>query len=213
MYIFLIFFLGIIAAIHFYIWRRLVLNTQLKSPLKTIATLTIVALAISIPATMFLSRAVPFETVKTFATAPLIWMGSMLLTVTFLGLTDLFFLMRHLIGKATQSKSPISDTLLDPGRRDSLRKIAAAGTLGMTGTLTTASFIRVQTDATVISQQIFLSKLPPSLNGLRIVQISDIHIGLTLDGAFLSRIVDQVNRLNPDIIAITGDLIDGSVSQ
>lgn len=46
---------------------------------------------------------------------------------------------------------------------------------------------------------------------LRIVQISDLHIGSTLDGDWLKDLVVQVNDLSPDIIAITGDLIDGSV--
>src|SRR5205814_7961011 len=41
----------------------------------------------------------------------------------------------------------------------------------------------------------------------------DIHIGDTLDGRFLRRVVDQVNALKPDLIAVTGDLIDGSVAQ
>jgi len=53
--------------------------------------------------------------------------------------------------------------------------------------------------------------LGEGLAGVRIVQISDIHIGPTLDGRFLQRVVEQVNALSPDLIAVTGDLVDGSV--
>ncbi|MGQ0507135.1 MAG: metallophosphoesterase, partial [Myxococcaceae bacterium] len=53
--------------------------------------------------------------------------------------------------------------------------------------------------------------LPPELEGYRIVQVSDIHIGQTLGRAFLQRMVNQVNALKPDAIAVTGDLIDGHV--
>ena len=44
---------------------------------------------------------------------------------------------------------------------------------------------------------------------LRVVQISDIHIG-SRQGGFMARIVDRINRLKPDYVAITGDLIDSS---
>src|SRR5262249_14984062 len=45
-----------------------------------------------------------------------------------------------------------------------------------------------------------------------IAQLSDIHIGPTLHKDFLQRIVAQVNELEPDLVVITGDLVDGSVA-
>lgn len=56
-----------------------------------------------------------------------------------------------------------------------------------------------------------LARLGRGLQGLRIVQITDIHAGPTLSGRFVKRIVEQVNQLQPDVVAITGDLVDGSV--
>ena len=50
--------------------------------------------------------------------------------------------------------------------------------------------------------------LPPELDGLRIVQISDVHIGPQSPRAFLERVVSAVERLRPDVIAVTGDLVD-----
>ena len=213
MILFGLFFIAVIGTIHFYIWKRLVKNTQLKPPYKIIATLLIVALALSIPATMVISRAVSLDIVKTVSTLPLLWLGAMLLIVTFLFLVDIFILIRHLIGWVASKSIGSSTGPTDPSRRESLRKITAAGTLGMTGVLTTTSFHNVQKDATVIKQRLTLSKLPRRLNGLRIAQISDIHIGLTIDGNFLSRAVRQVNALSPDIVVVTGDLVDGYVHQ
>jgi uncharacterized protein len=55
--------------------------------------------------------------------------------------------------------------------------------------------------------------LDPSLDGFRIAQISDVHIGETLGRDFAQKVTDQVNALKPDLVAVTGDLIDGSVSK
>ncbi|HEU4523271.1 MAG TPA: metallophosphoesterase [Thermoanaerobaculia bacterium] len=51
--------------------------------------------------------------------------------------------------------------------------------------------------------------LPPSLDGYRIVQWSDVHVGPTIQRRFLESLVERTNALEPDAIAITGDLIDG----
>jgi predicted MPP superfamily phosphohydrolase len=55
--------------------------------------------------------------------------------------------------------------------------------------------------------------LPPALDGYTIAQISDIHVGPTIKRKYLSAIVDKVNSLNADAIAITGDLVDGTVAR
>jgi len=54
--------------------------------------------------------------------------------------------------------------------------------------------------------------LPQELDGLRIVQLSDIHVGPTVRREFVERIVGMVNDLAPDIVAITGDLVDANVA-
>jgi len=58
-------------------------------------------------------------------------------------------------------------------------------------------------------QRIPLAGLDPRLAGLRIVQISDLHIGNHMEGGRLARLVEEVNALRPDLVAITGDIFDG----
>ncbi|HNO22728.1 MAG TPA: metallophosphoesterase [Leptospiraceae bacterium] len=65
----------------------------------------------------------------------------------------------------------------------------------------------------VYTVKIPLEGLPDSLKGFRIVQISDVHIGPTLKKDFAKEITEKVNSLSPDMIAITGDLVDGSVER
>ena len=61
--------------------------------------------------------------------------------------------------------------------------------------------------------EIKLSTLPKTFDGATIAQFSDIHIGPLLQRDFLEGVVDQVLSLNADMIFITGDLVDGTVSQ
>lgn len=56
-----------------------------------------------------------------------------------------------------------------------------------------------------------LENLPPGLEGLKIAQITDVHVGPTVRKATVRRIVEEVNRLQPDLVVITGDLIEGHI--
>ncbi|MFE7948266.1 metallophosphoesterase [Streptomyces sp. NPDC057426] len=56
-----------------------------------------------------------------------------------------------------------------------------------------------------------LAKVPRAAHGYRIAVVSDVHIGPVLGRAHTQRIVDAVNRAQPDLIAVVGDLVDGSV--
>ena len=57
-----------------------------------------------------------------------------------------------------------------------------------------------------------LARLPRAQHGLTIVQITDLHVGPTIGRDVVEDIVNRTNALAPDIVAITGDLVDGSVS-
>lgn len=63
----------------------------------------------------------------------------------------------------------------------------------------------------LITQKIVVPERAFALKGLKAVQISDLHIGSLLMGDWLKTVVMRVNALEPDIIFITGDLIDGAV--
>jgi uncharacterized protein len=56
-----------------------------------------------------------------------------------------------------------------------------------------------------------LAKLPRSAHGFRIAVVSDIHLGPVLGRDFAQKVVDTVNATQPDLIAVVGDLVDGSV--
>jgi hypothetical protein len=58
-----------------------------------------------------------------------------------------------------------------------------------------------------------VADLAPDLDGLRIAQISDVHLGTLTPDDFLTTVVSRVNALHPDLVAITGDLVDATVAE
>ena len=58
-----------------------------------------------------------------------------------------------------------------------------------------------------------LARLPRAQHGLTIAQITDLHVGPTIGREIVEDVVNRTNALAPDIIAITGDLVDGSVNE
>jgi predicted MPP superfamily phosphohydrolase len=79
--------------------------------------------------------------------------------------------------------------------------------------VTGIGFVNARRVARVVRVEVPIAGLPPALDGYSIVQISDIHVGPTIKRPYLNAIVDKVNALKPDAIAVTGDLVDGSVQR
>ncbi|RZI84893.1 MAG: metallophosphoesterase [Rubrivivax sp.] len=65
--------------------------------------------------------------------------------------------------------------------------------------------------AAIVPVDVPIAGLPPALHGFTIAQISDIHVGPTIKAPYLNAIVQAVNGLKADMVAVTGDLVDGSV--
>jgi predicted MPP superfamily phosphohydrolase len=83
--------------------------------------------------------------------------------------------------------------------------------LGIFATL--AGLVGARRRARIVNVDVPLQNLPPALHGFSIVQISDIHVGTTIHARYVERIVKAVNALKPDLIAVTGDMVDGSVRE
>jgi predicted MPP superfamily phosphohydrolase len=83
----------------------------------------------------------------------------------------------------------------------------------LAGLLTFVGLTNARRRAEVRSVNVPIADLPATLHGFTIAQISDIHIGPTIKREYVAAIVDAVNHLDADMIAVTGDLVDGSVKQ
>ncbi|HEY3221012.1 MAG TPA: metallophosphoesterase [Gemmatimonadales bacterium] len=65
----------------------------------------------------------------------------------------------------------------------------------------------------VVRVSVPIADLPADLAGLKIVQLSDLHVGSTIRRSFVDRVVDRTNDLAPDLVAVTGDVADGFVPE
>lgn len=101
----------------------------------------------------------------------------------------------------------------DPKKRIFLTEGVAKGVFFGTTLATGIGFLEANAGPEIHDVKIKLPTLPTSFQGLVIAQISDVHIGPLLHRNFLNGVIDQVMSLNPDLIFITGDLVDGSVDQ
>ena len=79
--------------------------------------------------------------------------------------------------------------------------------------MTVAGLIIARRRPGIVEVRIPVLGLPRALHGFSIAQISDVHVGPTIKRGFVEGIVRRVNDLNADLIAVTGDLVDGSVQQ
>ncbi len=79
--------------------------------------------------------------------------------------------------------------------------------------VTALGFFNARRTAAVVKIDIPVAGLPAALEGFAIAQLSDVHIGPTIRRKYLEAIVARTNTLNADVVAITGDLVDGSVHQ
>lgn len=108
-------------------------------------------------------------------------------------------------------------TLLDLVMRADLRPFPDARTFGI-GTLATAAVLSlvgfVQARCPRVRRvSVPIDGLDPALDGYRIAQWSDVHVGPTIKRRFVENLVERTNALDADAIAITGDLVDGHASE
>ena len=79
--------------------------------------------------------------------------------------------------------------------------------------LTLWGYVNARRVARVVQVDVPIAGLPEALHGFSIAQISDVHVGPTIKRGYLQAIVARTNALQPDMVAVTGDLVDGSVQE
>jgi predicted MPP superfamily phosphohydrolase len=190
-------FLAILVLVHLYIGLRLLsgMDANILGILIGTVLLALSAVLVRIGLVAPSLRRSRWSGALTWAGLLSMGFFSSLLVLTFL--RDVLLLVLHLAGAG----GPV------------LVRDSAFGVPLLALAVTAIGFINARRLARVVRVDVPIAGLPQELDGYAIVQISDIHVGPTIKRAYLNAIVNKVNSLKPDAIAVTGDLVDGSVQR
>jgi hypothetical protein len=208
-------FVGLMSAItgsvHYYLWARLVRDTALPTAAFRALTALVVVLFVSVPTSFWLSRSLPPHHGRVLLYAAYTWMGLMFYLLVLLGVGDLGRGLYHLgvwvsglFGHQAAAVDPPSGTAT--ARLMALAVTALAVGLGGVGMVGAAGAPRVR------ELRVALPRFPQELGETVLVQLTDLHLGPTLRREFLEDVVRRTNLLHPDVIVITGDVADGTVT-
>lgn len=213
--VFFLVFSGVIAAINRYLWKRLVRDTRLSRRAAFVVTWLMIALSASVPlalgAWLLVSRSyAPLLNYVAFS-----WVGLSFYLLLLFVIRDLVRAVRWLVRRSTGpvALQPMAADAPSETRRVFVARGAAAGVLAATGGIAAFGVRAALWDITTPETTIALPRWPRQLDGFRIALLTDVHIGPLLDARFLEHLVEQTNRLKPDLIALGGDFVDGPVSQ
>ncbi|MCS6763313.1 MAG: metallophosphoesterase [Candidatus Protistobacter heckmanni] len=193
--------LSLITLLHVYIGWRILPDLPVAAAFKALGAAWLAASVLLIPVGL-LSRFVARQPLADPLADPLAWVG-MLAMGLFSSLLALTLLRDLGLGTAA----------LLGGAGEAALAWSAALALGLAALTTLIGLINARRLAGVVEVDVQIAWLPPGLHGFTIAQISDIHVGPTIKRGYLQRIVDRVNALGADLIAVTGDLVDGSVGR
>jgi predicted MPP superfamily phosphohydrolase len=199
-------FFGIVLSLtfglHFYLWARLVRDTVIPAPYARWLTILIVGLGVLLPLSFAVMRA-PRAVAAPMSWTAFTWLGLVFLFIASLVPLEVVRVVARFIDGGAAA--------VDPERRQFLARTLggiAAGLAFAGGGVGVVNALGAVRDKKV---SVTLKKLPKALSGYRIVQLTDVHVGPTIGRDFIEDIVRRVNAIEPDLIAITGDLVDGSV--
>jgi uncharacterized protein len=197
---------AIIAGLHYYFWARLVRDTQLSGLVRQIATAATVALVCLIIGTPIMSRVFP-PIGRVLAWPGFLWLGMMFFLAVVLFGTDVLRLLVGLVSRVS------GYAIFDPSRRVFTARLLAGAALTSVAGVTAAAVQATRGRVAVKRIEVLLDRLPAAADGMRIVQMCDMHVGGLLGKSFVEQVVHTTNQLAPDVIAIVGDLVDGSIEQ
>jgi uncharacterized protein len=197
--------IAIWCGLHYYLFRRYS-RVGLGPRLKRVLAVTLGLLSVLAPLTMSLGRIAG----DNGPAAVVMWGGyiymaflSIVLALTAMG--DLGRL--GLWGGRKVGLTP----KVDPSRRTFLLGGLNITALGVAGVTTGLGVVEARRKAVVEHVDVPVEGLAEGLDGLKIAQITDLHASPTIKRPFIARVVAQVNALDADLVAVTGDIADAYV--
>lgn len=197
--------MALYSAIHYYFWVRLIRAPVLPQPWHMSLSILLITLALSVPAAIIVARYFGWQNGDALLWPAFAWTGLalfLLLSLLTIDAVQWLALLPHKL-----QNNPV---LQDPQKRLFLSRVLAGGAATLSAGVASYSIYSAVTGPKVKRVAVSLGKWPKSFAGYKIVQLSDLHIGRTIGRSYVEQVVAKTNALNPDLIVITGDLVDGT---
>lgn len=204
-YAYVLFFVivtGVLGGVHYYLWRRLVRDVHMPTLPRKIVSGLLAGLLVLLMVSFPLFRVLPFAWQTPVMYVAFTWMGVMFLLVTTLAVRDFGLLA----GRA------FAPQVFNRERRLFVAQASALGVGAITGGVSAFSVREAIKALHVNDVEVPVAESAAALKGYRLVQVTDIHVGPTIKKDFIEAMVAQINALEADVVAITGDLVDGSTA-
>ncbi len=201
MILFLLAYLSIYGGVHLYAFLKLKKGFDLGLPVYLILAV-FMALMVVAPILARILEHYGQETVaRGLAYVAFIWMGLLFIFISTSFFFDIYRLFHFMARQLTQS--PLAGLTLTI-RHFCILSIILSFIVVLYGYF---EALNIKTEHITVKTD----KLPDQIKRVRVVQISDVHLGLIVGRSRLQRILDQVTRARPDILVSTGDLVDGQM--
>lgn len=211
--IFLSVFTSIIGAGYFYIGLKMIPGLGLDEMFSLLAWVLIFVLVISIPISYWISHTVASPRMQSvFSYFSFLSLGFFTILLSIVLFQDFMILVFSFL----KIVSPYFANLLEASFLGKLFPLSGMDTffssiilLAIASILTAWGMFEAHVRIRTIEVNVPVENLHPDLIGFTIAQISDVHIGSTIQRPFLQHVVKRIQNFRPDVVVITGDLVDG----
>lgn len=189
-------FLGLVLAVwtffHAYAFQRAFSIPALSRAVPLAARVAIIVLLwLSYPVGRVLARSVPGAISRVIETIGAVWMGALFLAFASLLAADVVTGFGRMWPKGAVP--------------------ARTAALAVAAVLSVVAVVQAARGPRVVRHEVKVASLPGGRAELKLVQLSDLHLGTLLGEKWLGRRVSEVNALAPDLVVVTGDLVDSEV--
>lgn len=195
------FVLVIVVLLHLYLYRRAVHDVVASRRARLLGAGVIVVLGLVMVAALLTRRVLAPETARPLHLVGFTWLAIGLYAALVLGVGEIVRLVLRMVrGRVSEDR-----------RRFLARVVAGTAAVTAVGTVSYGAVVARQ--PRVERREVLLDRLDPAFDGFTIAAVSDIHLGPLVDGDDLAAIVALVNGTAPDVVAVVGDLVDGTVEE
>lgn len=213
---------AVLGLAHLYVWKRLIKDTTGPGVARAVLTAAFLAMAAVLVMALLVPRLTGLDESAWFAWPGYLWfalIGYLLLTL--LLVEPIRLVLRRWVrreGKIGEPTEPVTtaEVTQPPGalnRRVFLARTGAAAAGAAATGLVGYGAATALGPPNILQVPIRLNRLDPAFNGFRIAVVSDIHLGPLLGRSHTERIVEMINGTDADLVAIVGDLVDGTVDK